>query len=172
MYVGLISDTHCVFDDRLREFLQPVDEVWHAGDFGNVATRDIIADFKPLKGVYGNCDNYCVRQVHPEFLCFDADGIKTLMIHIGGYPGHYDHRALQLISLYEPKLFVCGHSHILKVMYDKTYGMMDLNPGAAGVLGFHEVRTALRFRIDNGKMHDMEVGQWPRTFIEPIEDKI
>jgi putative phosphoesterase len=172
MYIGLISDTHCVFDDSLREFLKPVDEIWHAGDFGNLATRDIIADFKPLKGVFGNCDSYCVRQVHPEYLSFDADGVGVLMMHIGGYPGHYSRRALQLVGQFKPQLFVCGHSHILKVYYDKAYGMMTMNPGAAGILGFHQVRTALRFHIDTGKIHDLEVGQWPRTFIEPIEDKI
>ena len=83
MYIGLISDTHCVFDDRLREFLQPVDEVWHAGDFGNLATRDLIYDFKPMRGVYGNCDNYCVRQLNPEFLSFDCCGMNVLMMQIG-----------------------------------------------------------------------------------------
>ena len=124
MYIGLISDTHGVFDDRFKEFLEPVDQIWHAGDFGG--------------------------------------GMEILMIHIGGYPGRYDARALKLINEYRPDIFVCGHSHILKVVRDTKRNMLVINPGAAGIQGFHIVRTALRFHIDNGNIHDMEVFELDR----------
>lgn len=161
-YIGLISDTHCHFDDKVRKFLEPVETVWHAGDFGNVETADSIASFKPLVGVYGNCDGYDVRAVHPMMQLMEVEGMKVLMMHIGGYPGRYDFRALRLIEAHRPDIFVCGHSHILKVVNDRHYNMLVLNPGAAGLQGFHLVRTALRFHIENGKVTDMEVGEWDR----------
>ena len=162
MYIGLISDTHCLFDEPLKRFLEPVDEIWHAGDFGNIETADAIAAFKPLKGVYGNCDGQDVRKVHPYIQLMNVEGKKILMMHIGGYPGRYDLNALRLIEAHRPDIFVCGHSHILKVVNDKARGMLVLNPGAAGKFGFHLVRTALRFHIDNGVIHDMEVGEWKK----------
>lgn len=162
-FIGLISDTHCWFDNRLREFLKPVDVVWHAGDFGNVETYSDIVTFKPVVGVYGNCDGYDVREVCPRIQLFEVEGKKVLMMHIGGYPGRYDFQALRLIEAHRPDIFVCGHSHILKVVNDKHYNMLVLNPGAAGLQGFHLVRTALRFHIDDGKIHDMEVGEWKRS---------
>ena len=161
-YIGLISDTHCLFDEALRQFLEPVDVVWHAGDFGNLETADAIAAFKPVVGVHGNCDGYDVREVHPAVQTIEMEGLKILMTHIGGYPGRYDSRALQMIYGYRPDIFVCGHSHILKVMDDKKLDMMVLNPGAAGKFGFHQGRTGLRFHIDGGRLHDMEVGEWPK----------
>lgn len=161
-YIGLISDTHGLFDGPVRKFLEPVDMIWHAGDFGNLETADAIAAFKPLTGVYGNCDGYDVRTVHPGVRTIEMQGLKILMTHIGGYPGKYDSRALQMIYGCRPDIFVCGHSHILKVMNDRKLGMMVLNPGAAGKFGFHQVRTALRFHIDDGRLHDMEVGEWPK----------
>ncbi len=162
-YIGLISDTHGYFDEKVRRFLEPVDVVWHAGDFGGEATLSEIATFKPLVCVHGNCDGYDVRSFARASAFFEQDGMSVLMTHIGGYPGHYDYRALRLIEAYRPKLFVCGHSHILKVVYDKHYDMMVLNPGAAGIQGFHLVRTALRFRIEDGALKDMEVGEWERN---------
>lgn len=162
MYIGLISDTHCLFDEPLKRFLEPVDVIWHAGDFGNMATADAIAAFKPLVGVYGNCDGQDVRKVHPYVQVLSAGGRKILMMHIGGYPGRYDFNALRLIEAHRPDIFVCGHSHILKVVNDKARGMLVLNPGAAGRFGFHLVRTALRFHIDDGGIHDMEVGEWKK----------
>lgn len=161
-YIGLISDTHCYFDDKLRDFLSPVDVIWHAGDFGNLETANQIAEFKSLIGVSGNCDGYDTRVIYPLVQCFEVEGMKVLMTHIGGYPGKYDARAFLQITKYSPNIFVCGHSHILKIINDTTYNMMTLNPGAAGISGFHQVRTALRFRIENGKMKDMEVGEWNR----------
>lgn len=161
-YIGLISDTHGLFDDKLRSFLQPVDVIWHAGDFGNIQTADEIAAFKPLVGVYGNCDDKDVRLSHPYTQFFTIEGMRVLMMHIGGYPGRYDYKAFELINAHRPDIFVCGHSHILKVMNDKKYNMLTINPGAAGVQGFHNVRTALRFKIENGTIKDMEVSEWER----------
>lgn len=164
MYIGLISDTHGVFSDGFREFLEPVDELWHAGDFGGgAAFAEQLAAFKPLRGVYGNCDGQDLRFDYPLHQFFECCGMKVLMTHIGGYPGRYDSRARQLIDRYRPDIFVCGHSHILKVMRDvKRGGMLVVNPGAAGIQGFHIVRTALRFHIDDGNVHDMDVFELDR----------
>lgn len=161
-YIGLISDTHGTFDDKIRSFVSPVDEVWHAGDFGTLECADAIAAFKPLKGVYGNCDDQSIRLDHPHHRLFMCGGMKVLMVHIGGYPGRYDPRARALIDELKPDIFVCGHSHILKVMNDRGRNMLVINPGAAGRFGFHAVRTALRFRIDDGRIYDMEVCEWDR----------
>lgn len=164
MFIGLISDTHGVFDQQFKEFLEPVDQIWHAGDFGGgMELAEEIARFKPLVGVAGNCDNHDLRYIHPLHRFFECEGMKVLMTHIGGYPGRYDLRARALIYSYKPDIFVCGHSHILKVMRDTMYGgMMVINPGAAGIQGFHRVRTALRFHIDDGQIHDMEVFELER----------
>lgn len=163
MFIGLISDTHGVFSGQFREFLAPVDEIWHAGDFGGgMELVSEIASFKPLIGVAGNCDNHELRFTHPLHRFFECEGMTVLMTHIGGYPGRYDPRARRLIDTYHPDIFVCGHSHILKVVRDVKRDMLVLNPGAAGVQGFHVVRTALRFHIDSGKIHDMEVFELDR----------
>lgn len=163
MYIGLISDTHGVFSDPFREFLEPVDEVWHAGDFGGgedfVKT---IAAFKPLVGVSGNCDGQDVRRLYPAYQFMHVEGMKVLMTHIGGSPGHYDFRAQALIDRYRPDLFVCGHSHILKVMGDRQNNLLYINPGAAGIQGWQVVRTALRFKIENAQVSGMEVFELPR----------
>lgn len=164
MFIGLISDTHSLFSDEFKSFLAPVDEVWHAGDFGGgLKLAAEIASFKPLVGVVGNCDNYDLRFDYPIHRFFEREGMKILMTHIGGYPGRYDYSALSLIDRHKPDIFVCGHSHILRVVRDKKKDMLVLNPGAAGIQGFHVVRTALRFHIDDGKIHDMEVFELPRT---------
>lgn len=159
MYIGLISDTHGVFSDEFRDFLAPVDQIWHAGDFGGgLELADEISVFKPLLGVAGNCDNYNLRYTHPLYRVFECEGLKVLMTHIGGYPGRYDPKALRLIEEHKPDVFICGHSHILKVMRDNKHGgMLVMNPGAAGIQGFHLVRTALRFHIENGKIIGLEV---------------
>ena len=164
MFIGLISDTHGVFDQQFREFLEPVDEIWHAGDFGGgMQLAEEIAKFKPLVGVAGNCDNHDLRYIHPLHRFFECEGMKVLMTHIGGYPGRYDLRARALIYSYKPDIFVCGHSHILKVMRDPSRnGMLVINPGAAGIQGFHLVRTALRFHVKDGKVQDMEVFELDR----------
>ena len=166
MFIGVISDTHKYFDENVKNFLKDVDLVLHAGDFGNIETANKIADFRPLKGVYGNCDGTDIREYHPYIQVLDIEGIKILMMHIGGYPGRYDYRAMQLINAHRPDIFICGHSHILKVIYDNKFNCLTINPGAAGIEGFHVVRTAIRFHIDEGKIHDMEIGEWPKKVIK------
>ena len=160
--IGLISDTHGTFDDPLRTFLQGVDEIWHAGDIGSIEVADQIAAFKPLRAVYGNIDGGIMRRIYPEFLCFDCERVSVLMTHIGGYPRHYAPKIVSRIQTIRPKLFIAGHSHILKVIYDPVYDLLHLNPGAAGCYGFHKVRSALRFVIDGEEIRDMEIGEWPR----------
>ena len=158
MFIGLLSDTHGLFSSEFRDFLAPVDAIWHAGDFGGgLDTETEIAAFKPLLGVIGNCDDRRLLDRCPLFRFWDCEGMKILMTHIGGSPGHYYPEASDLIRTYRPDIFVCGHSHILKVMNDKQYNLLYINPGAAGMLGWHPVRTALRFQIDSGSIHDMEV---------------
>ena len=163
MYAGLISDTHGVFSEPFREFFAPVDVIWHAGDFGGGASfAEDMAAFKPLVGVHGNCDGQDIRFLYPAHQFLQVEGMKILMTHIGGSPGHYDIRAHALIDRYKPDVFICGHSHILKVMDDKTNNMLYVNPGAAGLQGWQVVRTALRFKIESGKLKDMEVFELPR----------
>lgn len=163
MYIGLISDTHGIFSQEFRDFLEPVDQIWHAGDFGGgLELAEEIAEFKTLVGVAGNCDNFSLRYTHPVHRFFECEGLKVLMTHIGGYPGRYDVRAKELIEKYRPDIFVCGHSHILKVVRDPKRDMLVLNPGAAGLQGFHVFRTALRFHIDNGNIHSMEIFELPK----------
>lgn len=164
MFIGLISDTHGVFSEEFRRFFEPVDEIWHAGDFGGgMELAEEMARFKTLKGVAGNCDNHDLRFIHPLYRIFECEGLKVLMTHVGGYPGRYDAKARRLIDEFRPDVFVCGHSHILKVMRDPSRGgMLVVNPGAAGIQGFHLVRTALRFHIDEGRVHDMEVFELDR----------
>lgn len=164
MRIGLISDTHGVFSEEFRDFFKDVDEIWHAGDFGGgMELAEKMAQFKPVVGVAGNCDDHKLRFIHPLHRFFECEGIKVLMTHVGGYPGRYDRTARELIDRYRPDLFICGHSHILKVMRDPSRGgMLTMNPGAAGIQGFHLVRTALRFQIDSGKIHDLEVYELDR----------
>ena len=162
--IGVISDTHGTFDDTLRRFLQDVDEIWHAGDFGSLELADEIAAFKPLRGVYGNVDGGTMRRVFKEFALFGSENKRVLMTHIGGYPRHYSPQAADMIRSSRPDIFVAGHSHILKVIYDPACKLLHINPGAAGEYGFHKVRTAVRFTIDGDDIRDMEIGEWPRRF--------
>ena len=152
-----------MFSDEFRSFFEPVDEIWHAGDFGGgLELAAQIAEFKPLLGVAGNCDNYNLRYTHPVHRVFECEGLKVLMIHVGGYPGRYDIKARQLIDEHKPDLFICGHSHILKVVRDPKRNMLVINPGAAGIQGFHIVRTALRFKLEAGKISEMEIFELDR----------
>ena len=164
MYIGLVSDTHGVWSKEFTDFLKPVDEIWHAGDWGSGLdfVRKIQA-IKPVRGVYGNCDGQDLRFEFPGYQFFECEGMSVLMTHIGGWPGHSHSRARRLIEELRPQIFVCGHSHILKVMWDEKYSMLTVNPGAEGIQGWHLVRTALRFRIENGKAKDMEVFELPRS---------
>ena len=163
MKIGVISDTHGVFDGVLEEFLAPCDEIWHAGDFGSVEVADKIAAFKPLRAVYGNIDGGVMRRMYHEFNYFNVEGTSVLMTHIGGYPRHYAPKALQHIHGAHPKIFVTGHSHILKVIYDPIYDLLHINPGAAGIYGIHKVRTAVRFDIEGGEIKNMEIGEWQKS---------
>ena len=160
--IGILSDTHGTFDERLRDFLRDVDEIWHAGDIGSLGLADEIAAYKPLRAVSGNIDGGLTRRVYPDFAVFRCEEVDVLMTHIGGYPRHYDPRAVARIQAVRPKLFIAGHSHILKVMYDPVYDLLAVNPGAAGEFGFHRVRTAIRLTVDGAELRDMEVGEWPR----------
>lgn len=160
--IGVISDTHGTFDEPLRLFLKDVDEIWHAGDIGSRELASEIAAFKPLRAVYGNIDGGATRMAFGEELCFKCEEVTVVMTHIGGYPRHYAPKALRRIQAVRPKLFIAGHSHILKVIYDPVYDLLHINPGAAGCYGFHDVRTAIRFTIDGDKISDMDIGHWER----------
>ena len=160
--IGILSDTHGWFDDTLRRFFSDVDELWHAGDIGSIELADQIAAFKPLRAVWGNIDGGATRLSFHRFESFECERVPVLMTHIGGYPGRYDREAYIRILQERPKLFICGHSHILKIQFDSRMSMLCLNPGAAGINGFHQVRTAVRLVIEDGGMHDLEVGEWPR----------
>ncbi|MDM1367937.1 metallophosphoesterase family protein [Myroides marinus] len=159
----LLSDTHGCIDESILKYVCQADEVWHAGDIGDLTVTDTIKAIKPLRGVYGNIDGTEARLEFPEELIFDCEGMKVYMIHIGGYPGKYRTVVKDRISREKPNIYICGHSHILKVQYDQMMGTLHLNPGAAGISGFHQVRTMLRFTIDNGNIKDMEVIEWPKN---------
>jgi putative phosphoesterase len=155
--IGLLSDTHGHVDPKVFEYFKDVDEIWHAGDVGDVKVIDELRDFKPVKGVYGNIDSTDVRSEFPEFQAFKCEEVDVLMTHIAGKPGKYVKRAHDAILQHKPKLFICGHSHILLVKFDKNYDMLWLNPGAAGYKGFHQVKTLLRFCITKDRIHDLEI---------------
>ena len=155
--IGLLSDTHGWWDDRYLQYFEPCDEIWHAGDIGSLEVAQRLADFRPLRAVYGNIDGQELRHLYPQTLRFTVDGAEVVMKHIGGYPGRYDPSVAGSLLARPPKLFVSGHSHILKVKYDKTLGLLHINPGAAGRQGFHTVRTLVRFCIDQGQFSDLEV---------------
>ncbi len=155
--IGLISDTHGTVSPRILDFFSGCDEIWHAGDIGNVETAAELASFKPLKAVYGNIDGTEVRISYPKNLVFLCGEVKVLITHIGGYPGHYEKEARQLIEIHQPGLFISGHSHILKVMYDKKHSLLHINPGAAGNSGFHHLITCVRFVIEGKDIRDLEV---------------
>ena len=157
MKIGIISDTHGWLDKAVYEHFSECDEIWHAGDIGSIEVADALAAFKPFRAVYGNIDNATVRNVYKEHLAFQAGEVRVWMTHIGGTPGHYNHSVKPGIYDNPPDLFICGHSHIAKVMYDKKAGFLYVNRGAAGYNGFHKYMTAIRFQIDGKKIHDMEL---------------
>jgi len=158
----LLSDTHSHMDDAILKYVRTVDEVWHAGDIGDIKVTDAIEAIKPLRAVYGNIDNQEVRLAFPEVQCFTVENVKVWMTHIGGYPGRYSAGIVQQLDKVKPKLFISGHSHILKVMQDKKRQILHMNPGAVGKSGFHQVRTMLRFDIDNDTIKNLEVIEWKR----------
>lgn len=156
--IGLLSDTHNWWDEKYKKYFAECDEIWHAGDIGSM---DLALKFealnKPFRAVYGNIDNSKVRSAYPEFLRFTLEEVDILMTHIGGYPGKYDPRVKNILYTNPPKLFITGHSHILKVMYDKKLNCLHINPGAAGKYGFHTVRTLVNFILDKGNIRDLNV---------------
>ena len=152
----LLSDTHGHLDQKILKYIDGADEVWHAGDIGTTAVADGISKIKPLRGVYGNIDGHELRSQFPENQIFSCQGVKVLMTHIGGYPGRYNPRVKKLIQEEKPLLYVCGHSHILKVIPDRKNNHLHMNPGACGIQGFHKVRTLLRFELNQGKIENLE----------------
>jgi putative phosphoesterase len=155
--IGLISDTHSFLDEAVFKHFSNCDEIWHGGDFGDIAVIEKLLAFKPLKGVYGNIDGTEIRAQFPEQLVFMCEGVKVMMRHIGGYPPRYNPETKKELLIHQPQLFISGHSHILKVMYDDKLHCLHMNPGAAGKHGWHKVRTLIRFVIDDKNMKDCEV---------------
>jgi len=156
-HIGLLSDTHGVLDPRVLEHFAMVDEIWHAGDIGTVEVLQQLREYKPTRAVFGNCDYGDVRYSLSEFYRFKVEEANVLMTHIGGYPGHYNPWLIPMFQKELPDVFVCGHSHILKVQYDSVFNILTLNPGAAGTYGFHQIQTLLRFSVDGKEVKDLEV---------------
>lgn len=156
--IGLMSDTHGFIDPKIYDYFKDVDEIWHAGDVGDVSVIDELRKFKPVRGVYGNIDATDVRMEFPEFNRFFCEDVDVLITHIAGKPGKYSKPAFdELEKNGAPKLFICGHSHILLVKNDPRFNMLWMNPGACGFKGFHQVKTVLRFSITGDRIHDLEV---------------
>ena len=155
--IGLLSDTHGFLDPKIYELFKEVDEIWHAGDIGTVEVLDELEKFKPTRAVYGNIDGSDLRERTPLVHKFICEGVKVFITHIGGYPKRYAPGIKQQLKEFAPKLLICGHSHILKVINDTELDILHINPGAAGKYGFHTVRTAIRFSLENGSIRNMEV---------------
>ena len=153
----LLSDTHGYIDEKIISHTNYVDEVWHAGDIGNTRVIDSIKLLKPIKAVYGNIDSNEIRMMTEKNLIFESEGVRVVMTHIAGYPGRYNRSAIELIQKYNPDLFICGHSHILKVIQDEKYNHLHFNPGAAGIYGFHKKRTMLKFSLQKGTIKNLFV---------------
>lgn len=157
MQIGLLSDTHGYFDPLLNKYFMDCDEIWHAGDIGTLEITEKLSSLKPIKAVFGNIDGGEIRKIFPRDQIFLCQGMKVFITHIGGYPGKYSQHALGIIKSENPGLFICGHSHILKVMPDHKFGLLHINPGSAGQEGFHLKKTIVRFRILDGKISNLEV---------------
>jgi uncharacterized protein len=155
--IGLISDTHNFLDDAVTKHFANCDEIWHAGDFGNISIADKLKSVKPLRGVYGNIDGQALRSIYPEQIVFYCEAVKVMIRHIGGYPPRYNPETKKELSVHRPQLFISGHSHILKIMYDEKLNCLHMNPGAAGKQGWHKVKTLIRFVIDDKEIKNCEV---------------
>lgn len=155
--IGLLSDTHGWLDERVFEYFAECDEIWHAGDIGDAAVADRLEAFRPLRAVYGNIDGRELRQRFPEDQRFFCEEVEVWITHIGGYPGRYTTRVRQQLVQHPPRLFICGHSHILKVMPDRKFNLLHINPGACGNQGFHRMKTIVRFSIDGDNISDLQV---------------
>ena len=160
--IGIISDTHAYWDEKFVHYLEPCDEIWHAGDIGSVEVAQKLSEIRPLRAVYGNCDGGDLRRMFTSVLRWKCEEVDVLMKHIGGYPGNYDPSIRGQIYAMPPQLFISGHSHILKVQYDKTLNLLHINPGAAGLQGWHKERTIVRLTIDGLEFKDCEVVQLKR----------
>ncbi len=161
--IGLLSDTHGYLHPRVFDFMGDCNEIWHAGDIGNMNVIKKLEAFKPLRAVYGNIDGGVLRNIYNETAVFTVEQVKVVMTHIGGYPGRYTPTAKKLIALHKPNLFISGHSHILKVMPDKLNNLLHINPGASGKSGFHQFITMVRFSIDGSNINDLEVFESKRN---------
>ena len=168
MKIGVLSDTHGVLDDKVLHFFSECDEIWHAGDVGNIQIMETLAECTTTRGVFGNIDGQPLRSSLPEFQLFSIKTARILMIHIAGNLPRYNQKVRSLIELSRPSILVCGHSHILKVMFDKKNNLLFINPGAAGNHGFHKVKTALRFQIIEDKPCKMELLQLQRHKKKPL----
>ncbi len=168
--IGLLSDTHSYWDERYLQYFEDCDEIWHAGDICSLELANRLADFRPLRAVCGNCDGGDLRRLYPEVLRWNCEGADVLMTHIGGYPGRYDPRIRQQLYARPPKLFISGHSHILKVQFDEKLQLLHINPGAAGIQGWQQVRTLVRFTADKGTFSDLEVIEIPRPTLHYFEE--
>ena len=155
--IGLLSDTHGYWDERYEDHFKDCDEVWHDGDIGSIEVAEKFEAFRPFRAVYGNIDNNELRVRFPEINRFNIEGVDVMIKHIGGYPGRYDTSIKRALYIQPPKLFISGHSHILKVQYDANLDLLHINPGAAGISGFHQVRTLVRFLLSEGNIEDLEV---------------
>jgi len=155
--IGLISDTHNYLDEAVFSYFDACDEIWHAGDFGSIDVADRLKQFKPLVGVYGNIDGSDIRSMYPETLNWTCEEVKVMMTHIGGYPPKYNPAVLRKIKADPPALFISGHSHILKVIFDPSFNCLHINPGAAGKHGWHTMRTIIRFNIEGPEIKNCEV---------------
>lgn len=155
--IGLLSDTHGYWDDRYLEYFAECDEIWHAGDIGSFELIRRLAEFRPVRAVCGNCDGGDTRKTYPGILEWECEQTRVLMTHIGGYPGKYAPGIRKLLAEKRPQLFIAGHSHILKILFDRQMNLLYMNPGAAGIMGWHKVRTLVRFTISEGHFSDLEV---------------
>lgn len=155
--IGIISDTHSYWDEKYLHYFEPCDEIWHAGDIGSTEVAEKLSAFRMFRAVRGNCDGGDLRRMYPEILRWKCEDVDVLMKHIGGYPGKYDPSVCNMIYSSPPQLFISGHSHILKVQFDKTLNLLHINPGAAGLQGWQKERTIIRLTIDRDKFRDCEV---------------
>lgn len=155
--IALLSDTHNFLDPKVFKYFSDCDQIWHAGDIGTIGICEQLEKIKPLVAVYGNIDGQDIRKVYPKNKRFMCEGVDVWITHIGGYPDRYSVEVKNEITRNPPKLFICGHSHILKVIYDKKLNLLHINPGAAGSYGSHKVKTLIRFAIDEEKIKDLEI---------------
>lgn len=155
--IGLISDTHNYLDPNVLGHFKDCDQIWHAGDFGTASLADQLESFKPFRGVYGNIDGYDIKSVYPEQQVFMCENVKVMMRHIGGYPPKYNPETKKELLIHKPQLFISGHSHLLKIIYDDSLHCLHINPGASGKHGWHKMRTLVRFTIDDKNIRDCQV---------------